>query len=95
MNMDSKEIRAKKAIDSIENIERLPVSNDLLERLRNRTQIGMIQIFMIKPLVRLAIAASVAILLLFNIYTLNKTSNKRSDQNSVFASEYFSYLNSI
>ena len=95
MNMDSKEIRAKKAIDSIENIERLPVSNDLLERLRNRTQIGMIQIFMIKPLVRLAIAASVAILLLFNIYTLNKTSNKRSDQNSVFASEYFSYMNSI
>ena len=95
MNMDSKEIRAKKAIDSIENIERLPVSNDLLERLRNRTQIGMIQIFMIKPLVRLAIAASVAILLLFNIYTLNKTGNKRSDQNSVFASEYFSYLNSI
>ena len=95
MNMDSKEIRAKKAIDSIEKIERLPVSNDLLERLRNRTQIGMIQIFMIKPLVRLAIAASVAILLLFNIYTLNKTSNKRSDQNSVFASEYFSYMNSI
>ena len=91
--MDSTEFRIKKTIDSIEKIEKLPVSEELIQRIKSVR--GKVIDFTIKPSVRLAIAASVAALFFVNYYALNKTAKGRSSEKSVFATEYFSYMNSL
>lgn len=93
MNMDRNESRIKETMDSINTIEKLPVSDELVRRIKSVR--GKVIDFTIKPSVRLAIAASVAALFLVNYYALNKTSKWRSNEKSVFATEYFSYMNSL
>ncbi|MBK8363011.1 MAG: hypothetical protein IPN61_09505 [Bacteroidetes bacterium] len=93
MNMIRKESRIKETMDSIYSIEKLPVSEELIQRIKSVR--GKVIDFTIKPSVRLAIAASVAVLFFINYYALNKTSKGRSSEKSIFATEYFSYMNSL
>ena len=87
--MIRKESRIKETMDSIYSIEKLPVSEELIQRIKSVR--GKVIDFTIKPSVRLAIA----VLFFINYYALNKTSKGRSSEKSIFATEYFSYMNSL
>ncbi len=95
MGMNKKETWVNSTLNSIDSIGQVPVSNELSAKLNQIYKSKRSVVIKMKPQTRWAIAASLTILFLINVYTLNKTLRRGNSGKLIFANEYFSYMNSI
>jgi hypothetical protein len=83
----------EKTLSSLDGMQRAPMSSLLYERILKSIDTAEARIISLTPLQRWSIAAGLALLVVLNIYSLQKNtrSANRSSANP-FAQEYFSYL---
>ena len=95
--MKTKEEWIKTTMQSIDNIQRADVSPQLEERLSRINQVKG-KIISMRPIVKWSVAASIALLIGFNIVSIiqyNKTSSANQTESNPVYSEYFSHLNDL
>jgi hypothetical protein len=94
MDMNQNEDRINRTLASIEGLQRVPVSEECKVKIIRSLHSPQVINNAIKPGIRWAIAAAVAVLFLFNIYSLKRNNNK-GNRSADFATEYLGYMNSI
>jgi len=96
--MEAKEKWINDTIESIDNIQHIDANpfiyEKVLQRLNNRTSIAANR----QPKVLYRLAACIVIVIGLNVFTMihfNKSAVSSQDNKSVFANEYFSYIDNI
>ena len=95
--MKAKEEWIKTTMQSIDNIQRAQVSPLLAERLLNATP-SRGKIISIQPFLKWSVAASISLLIGFNIASIiqySKTASTNQSENNPVYTEYFSHLNDL
>lgn len=83
--------RIEKTLNSLDGMQRAPVSSLLYERILKGMNAADAKIVSLSPLQRWSIAAGLALLMILNVYSIRKNTANKTSTNA-FAQEYFSYL---
>jgi hypothetical protein len=93
MNMKADHNREEKTLNSLDGMQRAPMSPLLYERIVKSIDAAEAKIVSLPPLQRWSIAAGIVLLVILNVYSLRKnTAAAGKASSSPFAQEYFSYL---
>ena len=95
--MKAKEEWINTTMQGIDNIQRAEVSPLLTERLLKTTQVKG-KIISIQPFLKWSVAASIAVLIGFNVASIiqySKTSSTNQSENNPVYTEYFAHLNDL